>query len=144
MDLDRFVVAQQEVYPAALAELRAGRKRTHWMWFMFPQLAGLGQSSVARFYAIQDLDEAGAYLHHPVLGPRLVEVATALLTQPNRDASQIFGDPDNLKLRSSLTLFALVPAAPPVFRAALDAFFDGPDAATLGLLNLPGTGVAER
>lgn len=104
-NLDRFVAAQEGIYPQALAELRAGRKRTHWMWFVFPQLAGLGQSEMSRRYAIRDLDEARAYLAHPVLGPRLVECAEAVLAVEGKTARQIMGSPDDMKLRSCMTLF---------------------------------------
>jgi uncharacterized protein (DUF1810 family) len=133
-DLDRFVSAQDGVYPDALAELRAGRKRTHWMWFVFPQIAGLGASATARRYAIASLDEARAYLAHPVLGPRLRECARTLLAVENASAEQIFGYPDDLKLRSSMTLFARAADDPDVFQAVLDRYYDGPDARTLDLI----------
>jgi uncharacterized protein (DUF1810 family) len=133
-DLDRFVSAQDGVYPAALAELVAGRKRTHWMWFVFPQLRGLGASPTAQHYAIADLDEARAYLAHPVLGPRLRECATALLDVDGKSATDILGYPDDLKLRSSMTLFAHAAADPALFEAVLDRFYDGPDQRTLDLL----------
>ena len=131
--LDRFVEAQQGVYAEALAELTAGRKRTHWMWFVFPQIAGLGHSAMARHYAIADLAEARAYLAHPVLGPRYAQCAAALLTHRGRDAVEIMGEVDALKLRSSLTLFAAAGAGPTIERALL-AFFPGPDQATLARL----------
>ena len=126
-DLERFVTAQnsQQTYEHALAELRAGRKTSHWMWFVFPQLAGLGRSAMARAYAISNLHEAQAYLEHPVLGPRLVTAAESVLTQRNRTADQILGDIDALKLWSSMTLFAHADAGQTVFRSVLDAFFDG-------------------
>ena len=133
-DLNRFVQAQEGVYPTALAELRAGNKRSHWMWFVFPQLAGLGHSATARRYAIGSLDEARAYLAHPVLGPRRVEAAEALLAVEGRTAGQILGYPDEEKLRSCMTLFAAAADDPTVFRAVLDRYYDGPDAATLRLL----------
>ncbi|WP_420225494.1 DUF1810 domain-containing protein [Pigmentiphaga litoralis] len=126
-DLQRFVDAQRPVIDTVMAELRAGRKRTHWMWFVFPQLAGLGRSDMARHYAIHDLHMAAAYLAHPILGPRLVAAATELLTREGTTAHAIFGDPDTLKLHSSLTLFARVPSADPVFRACLDRYFEGKD-----------------
>ncbi len=133
-DLDRFVAAQDGVYPQALAELRAGRKRSHWMWFIFPQIAGLGQSEMARTYAIAGADEARAYLAHPVLGPRLMEVAQAVAAAAG-SADAILGGIDAVKLRSSMTLFAAVADDPLPFRAALDRFFGGEDdRATLGLL----------
>jgi uncharacterized protein (DUF1810 family) len=134
-DLSRFVQAQQGVYRTALAELRAGSKRSHWMWFVFPQLAGLGHSATARRYAIGSLDEARAYLAHPVLGPRLVEAAAALLAVEGRTAGQILGYPDDLKLRSSMTLFARAADDPGVFQAVLDRYYDGPDPRTLELLS---------
>ncbi|BCJ48989.1 hypothetical protein Asp14428_04640 [Actinoplanes sp. NBRC 14428] len=131
-DLDRFVTAQDGVYERALAELRAGDKRSHWMWFVFPQIVGLGSSATARAYAIRDLAEARAYLAHPVLGPRLAECARALLAVEGRTAARIFGHPDDLKLRSSMTLFARAADDPGPFQAVLDRFYDGePDPATL-------------
>jgi uncharacterized protein (DUF1810 family) len=133
-DLERFVTAQQGVHETAMAELRAGRKRTHWMWFVFPQIAGLGSSPTARQYAISSLDEARAYLAHPVLGPRLREAAEAVLGVENRTASAIFGYPDDLKLRSSMTLFARAAGEPSVFQAVLDRYYDGPDPRTVALL----------
>jgi uncharacterized protein (DUF1810 family) len=132
--LDRFVEAQDGVYDDALAELTAGRKRTHWMWFVFPQIAGLGSSPTARFYAIASLDEAKAYLAHPVLGPRLRECAQALLAVQGRSAREILGYPDDLKLRSSMTLFARAADDPALFQAVLDRYYDGPDPLTLKLL----------
>jgi uncharacterized protein (DUF1810 family) len=134
VSLDRFVAAQDGVYETALAELTAGRKRSHWMWFVFPQIAGLGSSSTAQRYAIRDFDEARAYLAHPVLGPRLVEAAQALLGVEGRSAEQILGYPDDLKLRSSMTLFARAADDPAVFETVLDRFYDGPDRRTLDLV----------
>lgn len=123
--LERFVQAQDGgVHASALAELRAGRKSSHWMWFVFPQVAGLGSSPMAQRYAIGSLDEARAYLDHPVLGPRLVESARAVLAHPELTARQIMGSPDDAKLRSSMTLFALA-GTDPVFPEVLDTFFDG-------------------
>lgn len=136
-DLQRFVDAQVGSYETALAELRAGRKRTHWMWYVFPQLAGLGTSDMARRYAIRSLDEATAYLAHPVLGPRLVACAEALLAVTGRSAHEIMGSPDDRKLHSSATLFSLVTAGPSVFDRLLDRYFAGaPDPATLQRLGL--------
>ncbi len=109
----------------ALAELRAGRKRTHWMWFVFPQLAGLGRSATAQRYAVSGLDEARAYLAHPVLGPRLVECARALTGLPTTDPVRVLGPVDAQKLRSSMTLFAHAAPEEPVFRAVLDQYFSG-------------------
>ncbi|MEU7901312.1 DUF1810 domain-containing protein [Actinoplanes sp. NPDC049118] len=126
-DLSRFVAAQEGVYDRALAELRAGAKRSHWMWFVFPQIAGLGSSATARRYAIADLDEAREYLAHPVLGARLIESAQALLGVEGRTAGQILGYPDDLKLRSSMTLFAGAADDPAVFRAVLDRYYAGED-----------------
>jgi uncharacterized protein (DUF1810 family) len=132
-DLERFVTAQDSggTYEAAVGELRSGRKRGHWMWFVFPQIAGLGFSSTAQHYAISGLDEARAYLAHPVLGPRLVEAARALLGLPGADPVAVLGSVDALKLRSSMTLFAQA-SDEPVFRQVLDKFYDGSeDDATL-------------
>ena len=126
-DLGRFVGAQQDVYAQALSELRAGSKRSHWMWFVFPQIAGLGRTATAQRYAIADLAEARAYLAHPVLGPRLTECARALLEVRDRTATQILGTPDDLKLRSSMTLFAHAADDPAVFRAVLDRYYGGED-----------------
>ncbi len=136
MDLERFVHAQAGgVFERALGELRAGEKRSHWMWFVFPQIAGLGRSETARFYAIGSLEEAQAYLAHPVLGPRLRECARALLENGSADAVRVMGSIDALKLRSSMTLFAHAAPGEPVFREVLDRYFDGRgDEATLSLL----------
>jgi uncharacterized protein (DUF1810 family) len=129
-DLQRFLDAQAGVYDRALDELRAGRKTSHWMWFVFPQIAGLGRSPMAQRYAIGSLEEARAYLAHPVLGPRLVECASALLDHAGTSAAAILGDVDALKLRSSMTLFARA-GEEPVFQQVLDAFYAGePDPAT--------------
>jgi len=133
-DLDRFVTAQAGVYDTALAELTAGQKRTHWMWFVFPQVAGLGTSPAAQRYAVSSLDEARAYLAHPVLGPRLRESAETLLQHQDRSAAEIFGHPDDLKLRSSMTLFARAADDPGVFQAVLDRYYPGPDPRTIELL----------
>jgi uncharacterized protein (DUF1810 family) len=137
---DHFLAAQDPVWPAVTAELSAGRKQSHWMWFVFPQLRGLGRSPTARRFALEDLDQARAYLAHPVLGARLRECAGLLLGHTGRTVQAIFGAPDDLKLRSSMTLFARAAGdadeATP-FRAVLDAFYDGrEDAATLRLLGL--------
>ena len=123
-DLERFVAAQEGVYARALDELRDGAKQSHWMWFVFPQVRGLGSSAMAQRYAIAGLDEARAYLGHPVLGPRLVACARALLEVQGRSAREILGSPDDLKLRSSMTLFAQV-SDDPVFRQVLERYFDG-------------------
>ena len=125
--LERFVQAQDAggTYGQALRELRAGRKTSHWMWFVFPQVAGLGRSSTAQAYAIASLQEARDYLAHPVLGPRLRECTEAVLTHTDRTADQVFGGIDALKLRSSMTLFARADPAEPAFAAVLDAFYGG-------------------
>lgn len=133
-DLQRFVQAQDGVYDDALAEIKAGRKRTHWMWFVFPQIAGLGFSPTAQRYALSGAAEAKEYLAHPVLGPRLTEIAQAMLAVQGRSAEQILGYPDDLKLRSSMTLFAAVAGDPAVFDAVLARYYDGPDQRTLDLL----------
>lgn len=124
-NLDRFVDAQRTIYPQALAELRAGQKQSHWMWFIFPQLAGLGRSELAQRYALAGIDEAKAYLAHPQLGPRLEESARALLQHADRAANEIFGSPDDLKLRSSMTLFATASPDRAVFQQVLNIFYDG-------------------
>ncbi|SDF07246.1 Uncharacterized protein, DUF1810 family [Blastococcus aurantiacus] len=124
-DLQRFVDAQRDTYGTALAELRAGAKRSHWMWFVLPQLAGLGRSATAQHFAISGLDEARAYLAHPVLGPRLLECARALVDLPGSDAVAVLGSIDAQKLRSSMTLFARTDPGEPLFRAVLDRYFDG-------------------
>jgi len=132
-DLERFVAAQDEdgTYDRALAELRAGAKRTHWMWFVLPQIAGLGSSPTARHYAVRSLDEARAYLAHPVLGRRLRETAAVVRDAPAADAAALLGPVDAQKLRSSMTLFARAAPGEPVFQDVLDRWFDGvADAAT--------------
>ncbi|HEV7661705.1 MAG TPA: DUF1810 domain-containing protein [Allosphingosinicella sp.] len=134
-DLGRFLDAQQGRHEAALAELRRGRKQSHWMWFVFPQIAGLGTSPTARLYAIASADEARAYLAHPVLGARLRECTTTALAHRERGAAAIFGAVDAMKLRSSMTLFEAVADDPAPFAAALGAFHGGErDSATLRLL----------
>jgi uncharacterized protein (DUF1810 family) len=126
-DLERFVLAQDSggTYSGAVAELRRGRKTSHWMWFVFPQIAGLGRSPAAQRYAISSLDEARAYLAHPVLGPRLTECAGILTGLPGRSAEQIFGSIDAMKLRSCMTLFASADRRAAVFSEVLDQYFDG-------------------
>ena len=134
-DLNRFIGAQEQVYNAVLTELRNGRKRSHWMWFIFPQIDGLAQSSTSKFYAVKSHEEALAYLNHPVLGKRLNDCAEAVLAVEGRSALEIFGCPDDLKLKSSLTLFASVSDAESVFASLLDKYFDGErDLRTLELL----------
>lgn len=124
-DLARFVEAQEGVIDRALAELRAGRKQSHWMWFVFPQIAGLGHSAMAQRYAIADLAEARAYLAHPILGSRLRQCTEAVLAIEGKTAHAIFGSPDDLKFRSSMTLFAAANPADNIFRAALEQYFGG-------------------
>lgn len=134
-NLARFVTAQDPLIDRVRAELSAGAKRSHWMWFVFPQLAGLGSSPMARRFAIASLDEAAAYLAHPVLGPRLVDCTGLVNAVERTPIDEIFGRPDDLKFRSSMTLFARVPGAAPVFAAALDKYFGGePDPKTMALL----------
>src|SRR5687768_10678931 len=117
LSLQRFVDAQETAYSRALAEVSRGKKESHWMWYIFPQMKGLGFSSTAQYYAIQSLSEARQYLEHPVLGPRLVTIATALLALKTSDPHIIFGSPDDAKLKSSMTLFTSVDGADPVFAA---------------------------
>ncbi len=131
-DLDRFVTAQEPVLAQVRRELADGRKRSHWMWFVFPQLTGLGHSAMARHYAISSLSEAQAYLRHPVLGPRLVECAELVNRVEDRSIHQIFGSPDDMKFHSSMTLFSMAERGPSAFHAALDRYFAGqPDPATV-------------
>ena len=135
MRLDRFVDAQVPVYDQALAELRAGQKQSHWMWFVFPQIASLGQSATSRAYAIQSLDEARAYLAHPVLGVRYRECCQAVMNVRGKSAHDIFGSPDDLKFCSSLTLFAEAAPDEVLFYNLLEKYYDGDaDEATLELL----------
>lgn len=124
-NLERFVKAQEDSYPLALAEMKAGEKRLHWMWYIFPQIAGLGNSSNATYYAVKSSLEASVYLQHEILGKRLVEITNIVLGIDNKSAYQIFDHPDYLKFRSCITLFALVPDTDPVFQKALDKYFDG-------------------
>lgn len=134
-DLQRFVSAQARDYAQALAELKAGRKQTHWMWYVFPQLRGLGRSAMAQEYGLKGREEAAAYLAHPVLGPRLLACVHAVLGHQGRSAEDILGNIDALKFRSCLTLFTEVAPEEPVFKTALAAFYRGePDAETLRLL----------
>lgn len=132
----RFLDAQNQTYLTALAEIKKGRKETHWMWFIFPQLEGLGQSETSKFYALADLQEAAEFLAHPVLGKHLVQISEALLNTPKVSAKEVLGHPDDLKLRSSMTLFAQTEKAHPVFTAVLERYFDGKeDERTLKLLS---------
>ncbi len=135
-ELKRFVQAQERSYDGALAEIKNGRKTSHWMWFVFPQFLGLGQSDMSRHYAIRSVAEARAYLEHPILGPRLQECCTAALAIAGRSAHQIFGSPDDLKLKSCATLFARVSPAGSVFHRLLDKYFEGAsDEKTLELID---------
>ena len=124
-DLDRFVQAQEQVMDQVRRELRDGRKRTHWMWFVFPQLSGLGHSPTARHYAIAGLDEAHAFLKHPILGPRLIECSELVCKLVGRSIKEVFGTPDHLKFHSCMTLFSLLPDGAPVFESALEKYFGG-------------------
>jgi uncharacterized protein (DUF1810 family) len=133
-NLKRFLDAQEPVIATAMRELARGEKRSHWMWFVFPQIAGLGASPMAQRYAIASRDEAACYLAHPVLGPRLRECAEALLRVEGRTAASIFGEVDAMKLRSSMTLFAAVDNPDSVFARVLARYFDGPDPNTLARL----------
>ena len=134
-DLQRFVEAQNPVYDRVLQELQAGRKRSHWMWYVFPQLDGLGRSAMAERYALAGIDEARAYLAHPLLGPRLQACLSALLQHRDKSARAVLGSPDDLKLRSCLTLFARAAPDNPLFQRALVQFYDGkPDPLTLNAL----------
>ena len=135
-NLSRFISAQARDYEIAREELRNGRKRTHWIWYIFPQVDGLGYSANSKFYAIKSKAEAQKYLEHPLLGTRLVECANILLKLEGRSASQIFGSPDDLKLKSSMTLFAAIQSQEPAFAHVLDKYFQGkPDITTIELLD---------
>lgn len=123
--LKRFLDAQDMVYSQALSEIRQGRKKTHWMWFIFPQIKGLGYSETSKFFAIKNTAEAVAFLNHPVLGNRLVQICAALYNLEETSANKIFGSPDDLKLKSSMTLFSSLPDADPVFGLILDKFYNG-------------------
>ena len=134
-DLERFYKAQEYDYETALSEIRNGRKESHWMWYIFPQIAGLGRSTTAEYYAIKSKEEAKAYIEDPVLGKRLIEISQALLQVSSDDAEMVMGWPDNLKLRSCMTLFAEVAPEQPVFRNVLEKFYDGEmDGKTLDIL----------
>lgn len=124
-DLARFTEAQEDIYDRAVSELKDGRKRSHWMWFIFPQIDGLGHSATTKRYAIKGMEEAREYLEHPILGARLLECAETLLGIEGRSASEIFGSPDDVKLRSSMTLFAAISGPDSVFGLVLDKFYSG-------------------
>ena len=134
--LERFVKAQTNTYEVAMNEIKNGRKRTHWMWFIFPQLRGLGVSSISRYYGLENFDEAIAYLEHPVLSGRLYELCGELLKHKDKTALEIFGDIDEMKLKSSMTLFALTTEDYTIFDQVLECFFDGEmDELTIRLIN---------
>ena len=134
-NLKRFVLAQERCYASALDEIRRGEKESHWMWFVFPQIAGLGRSATSQHYALRDLAEAEAYLRHPLLDARLTECFHAVISVQERSVREIFGSPDDLKFHSSATLFACITPGDPVFNQALDRYFQGRlDEATLRLL----------
>lgn len=134
-NLQRFIDAQQNVYEVALKEIQNGRKKSHWMWFVFPQVKGLGYSEASRHYGISNLEEANEYLQDPLLGKRLIEISNALLQLQKNDARDVFGYPDDLKLKSSMTLFAAVENTDPVFELVLEKFFEGrKDEKTLHLI----------
>jgi uncharacterized protein (DUF1810 family) len=138
-NLERFIKAQERDFEIALSEVKRGRKQSHWMWYIFPQIQGLGFSETSKYYAIKDIDEAEAYLQHHILGERLIRICTELLALRSNDASSIFGNPDDLKLKSSMTLFASANNSNPVFMQVLEKFFDGKkDDKTLRLLNKQG------
>ncbi len=137
IDLSRFVNAHKQSYQTALEEIKNGYKYSHWMWYIFPQIHGLGRSSTSQYYAIQSLEEARAFLEDPYLGKNLLEISQALLNLDTNNATEVFGRPDDMKLRSSMTLFSLVADADPVFQKVLDKYFDGrKDGRTLRVLGL--------
>lgn len=140
IQLTRFTEAHRRSYEAALKEIRNGRKQSHWMWYIFPQIHGLGHSSTSQYYAIQNLDEASAFLNDPYLGGNLLEITGALLLLDEENPTAVFGKPDDKKLRSSMTLFALVAEKDSVFRQVLNKYFEGkPDKRTLGILGMRGS-----
>lgn len=134
--LKRFTDAQENTYAMALSEIQQGRKQSHWMWFIFPQIAGLGFSETSQYYAIKDLQEAAGFLKHPVLGSRLINISRELLQLKTNDARRVFGSPDDLKLKSSMTLFSGLPETDPVFQLVLEKYFNGEkDMKTLNLIS---------
>ena len=134
--LKRFTDAQEDSYVMAFSEIQQGRKQSHWMWFIFPQIAGLGFSETSRYYAIKDLQEAAGFLSHPVLGSRLINISLELLKLKTNDVHRVFGSPDDLKLKSCMTLFSMLPEADPVFKTVLEKFFNGEkDIKTLRLIS---------
>lgn len=135
-DLNRFLEAQQNNYALALSEIQQGKKRSHWMWYIFPQLEILGSSPNAKFYGITNIEEAQSYLHHEILGKRLIEISSALLELKTKDANEVMGYPDDVKLRSCMTLFSELSDTDPVFQKVLNKFFHGEsDPKTLAFLN---------
>jgi uncharacterized protein (DUF1810 family) len=133
--MERFITAQQHDYETALSEIKKGRKRSHWMWYIFPQIAGLGFSETSKYYALKNLQEAEQYLHHPILGRRLIEISAALLQLETNNSNAVFGSPDDQKLQSSMTLFSAVKSSDPVFQLVLDKYFNGEkDKHTLALI----------
>jgi uncharacterized protein (DUF1810 family) len=124
-NLARFVSAQEPVFESALSELENGQKKSHWMWFIFPQIEGLGYSETSRYYSIKSIDEARQYLNHPILGPRLLKCAETVLAIGGRTASEIFGSPDDMKFKSSMTLFACVTVSDSLFARVIEKYFDG-------------------
>jgi len=136
-DLSRFIKAQEGSYEQALSEIKSGRKRSHWMWYIFPQYKGLGYSETSKYYSIKDLDEAKRYLNHPILGERLRSISKELLALNENNANRVFGSPDDLKLKSSMTLFATIEVSPEnIFQKVLEKFFNGQaDDNTLNLIN---------
>lgn len=137
MDLSRFTEAQKRAYQTALREIQSGRKVSHWMWYVFPQLHGLGKSPTSQYYAIKSLDEAAAFLHDPYLGGNLLEICHALLALKTNNATEIFGSPDDKKLKSCMTLFSIVPDSDPVFQNVLEKYHGGKrDSRTLRILGL--------
>ncbi|MBB6271889.1 uncharacterized protein (DUF1810 family) [Pedobacter cryoconitis] len=136
-NLERFLTAQKSAYQVALRELNEGKKQSHWMWYIFPQIQGLGYTEMSKKYGIEDLEEATEYLQHRTLGPRLILMSNILLGLETNDAHKVFGSPDDLKLKSCMTLFSQVPAADPVFEKVLQKFYNGlKDHITLKILNM--------
>ncbi|RHB42105.1 DUF1810 domain-containing protein [Enterocloster aldenensis] len=134
-ELERFLVAQENIYPYALSEMKDGHKRSHWIWFIFPQIHGLGHSEKARYFAISDIEEAKAYMAHPILSKRLIEISNALLSVHTNNAREVMGYPDDLKLKSCMTLFSII-SVNPIFQQVLDKFFNGErDEQTILIIN---------
>jgi uncharacterized protein (DUF1810 family) len=135
-NLNRYIAAQETKYDIALSEIKQGKKESHWMWYIFPQIKGLGISETAKFYALEDINETIAFFNHPLLGKRLLDISAALLELTSNDANKIMGSPDDIKLRSCMTLFNSLPNPHPVFKSVLDKFYNGKeDDATLQIIN---------